>query len=116
MKLNATSSARRRSGESGASLKEMIMKAVGNELKVGGDNSGQERTLSRKSQLLVIAAVIVLGALLVGSAIWTSPDLSPQAASQAEGDTPAPTALEFEYFPAQYVNQGKEIEEHIQAF
>lgn len=91
------------------------MKSAGNELKVGGGSSGGK--LSPRSQMLVIAAVVALGALLIGSAHWTRPntDSSPQAASQMEGDAPAaPTA--FEYFPAQYVNQGKEIEEHIQAF
>jgi hypothetical protein len=115
MKLSATSSARHRSGESGAFLKEMIMKTVGNELKVGGD-SGQEEKLSLKSQLLVIAAVVGLGGVIIGGAQWTHPDAgAAQGAEQTEGDASAAPAA-FEYFPAQYVNQGKEIEEHIQAF
>jgi hypothetical protein len=115
MKLNATSSARHRSGESGAFLKEMIMKTVGNELKVGGD-SGQEGKLSLGSQLLVIAAVVVLGSVIIGGAQLTQPDAGvSQGAAQSEDDASVAPGT-FEYFPAQYVNQGKEIEEHIQAF
>jgi hypothetical protein len=112
MKLNATSSARHRSGESGAFLKEMIMKSAGNEVKVG-DDSGQERKLSLRTQLLVIVAVAGLGAVIIGGAQWTHPDAgASQGAEQADGDATSA----FEYFPAQYVNQGTTIEEHIQAF
>jgi hypothetical protein len=115
MKLNATSSARHRSGESGAFLKEMIMKSVGNEVNVAG--GGGEGSLSPKTQLLVVAAVVALGALLIGSARWTLPstDSSSRATSQTEDEAPAAPPA-FEYFPAQYVNQGKEVEEHIEAF
>jgi len=91
------------------------MKSVGNELNVGGE-SGQEGKLSLRSQLLVIAAVVGLGSVIVGGAQWTHPQAgASQGAAQSEDDASAAPGA-FEYFPAQYVNQGKEIEEHIQAF
>jgi hypothetical protein len=93
----------------------MIMKSVGNEVNVVG--GGREGNLSPKTQLLVVAVVIALGALLIGSTHWTRPgtDSSSRAASHAEDEAPAAPPA-FEYFPAQYVNQGQEIGEHIQAF
>jgi hypothetical protein len=46
----------------------------------------------------------------------TQPDAGvSQGAAQSEDDASVAPGT-FEYFPAQYVNQGKEIEEHIQAF
>ena len=55
--------------------------------------------------------------VLVGGARWSDRDAGtaqqavaqPNAAAQAEPAT-------FDYFPAQYVNQATEAEEHIQAF
>jgi hypothetical protein len=69
------------------------------------------------SRLQVIAAAVGLAVLLVGGARWSDRDagpaqqaaVQPMAAAQAE-----PTA--FDYFPDQYVNQAREVEEHIQAF
>ena len=90
------------------------MKSVGNEVNVVG--GGREGSLSPKTQLRVVAGVIVLGALLVGSAHWTLPSTdSSSRVTKTEDEAPAAPPA-FEYFPAQYVNQGKEVEEHIQAF
>jgi hypothetical protein len=66
----------------------------------------------------VLAIVVVLCvAVLLAVSRWTP---SGQAAAEAEGVSHPPqigdASLPFEYFPAQYVNQAKEPEEHIQAF
>lgn len=78
-----------------------------------GQGSGDPRT----SRLRIIAAVIGLAVLLVGGARWSHRDAGTeqQAAAQPKAEAQAePT--KFDYFPAQYVNQAKEVEEHIQAF
>ena len=90
------------------------MKSAGNELKMGGD-SGPEGKLSLRSQVLVIAAVVGLGSVIVGGAQWAHRDAgASQGAAQTEDASAASST--FEYFPAQYENQATTIEEHIQAF
>jgi len=81
------------------------------------DNIGQSSGEPRKPRLQIIAAVVGLAVLLVGGAQWSQRDAvtvqeaAPQLKAEAQVE---PTT--FDYFPAQYVNQGKEMEEHIQAF
>lgn len=61
--------------------------------------------------------LVVVAALLVGAAVGRA--LPPTAATVATAQpaTPAPQAAEpFVYFPAQYENQAKEVEEYIQGF
>jgi hypothetical protein len=117
MKLSATSSAQRRGGESGAPVKEMVMNVSDKGLNAIQDNIGQSSGEPRKPRLQIIAAVVGLAVLLVGGAQWsqrdavTAQEAAPQLKAEAQVE---PTT--FDYFPAQYVNQGKEVEEHIQAF
>lgn len=93
------------------------MKVSGKRLKVI-HGSAQDPGGSLKLSRLQLIAVVVAGAvLLVGGAQWPKRDAgpAPYAVSQAPAEAQAePTA--FEYFPAQYVNQAKEVEEYIQAF
>lgn len=80
----------------------------------GAQDPGGPLKLSRRQ---VIAIVIGGAMLLVGGAHWPKSDARPgqYAVSQASAEAPAgPSA--FEYFPAQYQNQAKEVEQHIQAF
>jgi hypothetical protein len=116
MKLSATSSAQRRSGESGAGVKERVMNDQDKGLKAVESGSGQDAGRFPGSRLQVIAAAVGLVVLLVGGAEWSHRDAATdQAAAQPESAAQAePTA--FDYFPAQYLNQAKEVEEHIQAF
>ena len=92
------------------------MKSGGNGLKVIHSNSGQEADQSRKLRGWIIAAVIGLGVLLVGGAQWShrNASSSQQTAAQPAAAQAEPAAID--YFPAQYLNQATEKEEHIQAF
>lgn len=80
-------------------------------------NSGQGTGDLRTFRLRVIAVVVGVAVLLTGGAQWSHRDagtaqevaVQPKAEAQAE-----PTTID--YFPAQYVNQATEAEEHIQAF
>jgi hypothetical protein len=85
-------------------------------LKAVESGSGQGAGRLPGSRLQVIAAAVGLAVLLVGGVQWSHRDAgAEQAAQQPESSAQAePTA--FDYFPAQYVNQAKEVEEHIQAF
>ena len=80
-------------------------------------NVGQGSGEIQKPRLRIIAAVVGLAVLLVGGAQWsqrdavTAQETAPQSKAEAQVE---PTT--FDYFPAQYVNQAKEVEEHIQAF
>lgn len=93
------------------------MSARENGLKVIHSNTGHGTGEPRTSRLRIIAAVVGLAVLLVGGAQWSQrdPALAQNAASQPAAEAQnEPTA--FEYFPAPYVNQAKEVEEHIEAF
>ena len=79
-------------------------------------DSQENRTESRHIQIARATAVflvlVVMGYAIstqVESAIDTSTPAAATASAQQDA-TPAP------YFPAQYVNQGTRVEEHIQAF
>ena len=74
----------------------------------------EERRESSSFARLLSAGVIgfMFGA---GCAIATHLDGTGQESRLAIPAVPAATA-ESDYFPAQYVNQAKEAEEHIQAF
>lgn len=80
-------------------------------------NVGQGTGDPRTSRLRIIAAVVGLAVLLVGGAKWSQLDAEPaqEAAAQPKAEAQAGPAT-IDYFPAQYVNQAKEVEEHIQAF
>ena len=56
-------------------------------------------------------ASVIVFALVFGAA-----QQGPQAENGAQMVGSADTSVAVEYFPAQFVNQGKEIEAHIQAF
>ena len=93
------------------------MKTTDKGLKVIHGSRGQDADRTPTTGLQIIAAAVGLAVLLVGGARWSHRDegtaqeasAQPTAAAQAEPTT-------FDYFPAQYVNQAKEVEEHIQAF
>lgn len=68
-------------------------------------------------RIRLVGPIILLVALMLGTAHWA------QSSGDAAANTPAQqeshlsnTAAQFEYFPAAYVNQATEREEHIQAF
>jgi hypothetical protein len=118
MKLIATSSAQHRGGESGAPVKEMVMNARDKGLKVIHGSNGKDVRQFPTSRLQVIAAAIGLAVLLAGGASTLPQSDSDRANGTAEqpgaAEQSAPAA--FIYFPAQYVNQATEAEEHIEAF
>jgi len=139
MKLNATSSAQRRGGESGAPVKEMAMDVSTEGRQATQDNVGQYTSNPGAFRLRVAAAVVGLAVLLAGGAQWSQHDAGtaqeaeaqPKAEAWLQHDAalaPEPTAQPeaaaqaappaIDYFPAQFVNQAKdkEVEEHIQAF
>ena len=116
MKLKATSS-RNAGAVDPAFLEVKVMKARDRGLKVVQGSGGQDidRSAIRRSQ--IIAAVIGLVMLAGGGARWAQLDegSAKKAVVPAVPEAQAETAA-TEYFPAQYVNQAKEPEEHIQAF
>ena len=81
--------------------------------------SNQERNNEYRSSMRGLRAVtlflVLLGAGYVSTQVESAVDASksgnPVVAQAGQQDL-EPTA----YFPAQYVNQGKSVEEHIQAF
>ena len=94
------------------------MKAGDKGLKVIHGSNGKDARQFPTSRLQIIAAAVGLAVLLAGGASTLPQSDSdranvtaeqPKAAAQAEPTT-------FDYFPAQYVNQATEAEEHIQAF
>lgn len=94
------------------------MKASDKGLKAIHGSNGKDARQDRTSRLQIIAAAVGLAVLLAGGASTLPQSGSdrandaaeqPKAAAQAEPTT-------FDYFPAQYVNQATEAEEHIQAF
>ena len=78
-----------------------------------GPGSGDPQT----SRLRIIAAVVGLVVLLAGSVRWSqlNAGTAQEAAPQPKAEAQVEPAT-FDYFPAQYVNQAKEVEDHIQAF
>ena len=79
-------------------------------------DSNTESSLSARFARATIMVLALVGAGYAMStqfegAVDASKDGNPVVAQAGQQDL-APTA----YFPAQYVNQGKSIEEHIQAF
>ena len=67
--------------------------------------------------LLGVVVIVGLAVLLAVGAQWSQrePGTAQEAAVQLKPEAQAgPTT--FDYFPAQYVNQATEVEEHIQAF
>lgn len=93
------------------------MKTGENRLRVVEGNGMQRVEWSRKRRLQIIAAVVGLTVLLAGGAQWAQRGAgpAPQAAAQPKAAAQAEPAA-IDYFPAQYVNQATEVEEHIQAF
>ena len=122
------------------------MKPNGNELKVIHGNRSHGIGRSPSSRMQLVAAAVGLAVLLVGGAstmprsdadqantaaahlgseIWTPaepttvdyfPEIPERVADRADGSTAQPGAAASVYFPAQYENQAREKEEHIQAF
>jgi len=80
-------------------------------------NVGQGVGEPRNPRLPIAAAIVSLAVLLAGGAQWSQRDAAP-----AQEAAPQPTAearvepTGFSYFPAQYENQAKEVEEYIQPF
>jgi hypothetical protein len=87
-KLHATSSAQRRSGKSGALVKERIMKSGGDALKGIDSISRQDADRSLNSRLQIAAVAVGLAVLLVGGA-RTLPQIH---ADQADEATAQPSA------------------------
>ena len=122
------------------------MKPNGNGLKMIQDNNGQGTGGLPSSRVQIVAAAVGLALLLVGGAskmpqsnsdrsndagaqptaevqmqaepttLDYFPDSSERAADRASAPAGQAAAAAFVYFPAQYENQGREKEEHIQAF
>ncbi len=79
-------------------------------------NASDSRTES-SSPLRILAALMFV--LMVGSGYAVSTQVG--AVDQAKVAMPAipaagPDQATTDYFPAQYVNQAKEVEQHIEAF
>ena len=93
------------------------MKTSGMGLRVIDGNGGKDTDRFPTSRLQIIAAAVGLAVLVVGGVRWSDRDAGPaqQAAEQPKAAVQAEPAT-FDYFPAQYVNQATEVEEHIQAF
>ena len=94
------------------------MKASDNGLKVIHASDGKDARQFSTSRLQIIAAAVGLAVLLAGGASTLPQSDSDRANDSAEQPGAAAQAAPatFIYFPAQYVNQAKEVEEHIQAF
>ena len=122
------------------------MKPKGNGLQVTHGNSDQGTARVPGSRLQIVAAAVGLVVLLIGGAstlprndadqanaptaqlgseigapaepttVDYSPEMPERAADRVDGATGQPGAAAFVYFPAQYENQAREKEEHIQAF
>jgi hypothetical protein len=67
--------------------------------------------MNTKQSRQISLSLVVLCAAAIGVTAWP-PAQSTTAAQSAPETTPADSS----YFPAQYVNQAKELEPHIQAF
>ena len=80
---------------------------------VDGNVPFQSPARGRGIGVAAVAVVIVLLGAAVGGSL--SPKSGTDAPAQHVALAPEPTQ-EFVYFPAQYVNQATEVEEHIQAF
>ena len=82
-----------------------------------GSNTQSRRINEFGAGPRIVGAIVVLIALVLGGAQWMEYGRDATVLSAAQQE-PADrgTAAQSEYFPAQYVNQGKEIPEHIQAF
>jgi len=111
--VNPTSSAQRRRGEPGAPAKERIVKDMREGLRLI-QNSEQGGDRLPVSRLRVIAAVIALTALIAAGLHWPQGGAGP--AVQETTAQPFPEPGVFDYFPSQFVNQGKEVEEQVQPF
>ena len=82
--------------------------------KPGFDESHDER-IARAWVLGVHIARAAAAAMLVGVIVACAPAEATRATeSGAEPQTQTNTGVD--YFPAQYVNQGREVEEHVPAF
>jgi hypothetical protein len=64
------------------------------------------------SRLRIVAAVIVVAVLVAAAARWPRDD----AVTRAQEAPLHGGSMDIEYFPAQFVNQATEAEEHIPAF
>lgn len=83
----------------------------------GRGNVGHGPGESRNPRLPITAAVVSLAVLLAGGAQWSQRDASTalESAPQPKAEAQA-VAATFDYFPARYENQAKEVEEYIQPF
>ena len=65
----------------------------------------------------IVGPVVVFVALAFGAVQWVHSGRDGAAIDTAQQKAEVSTAVgQFEYFPAQHVNQAKQPEEHIQAF
>jgi hypothetical protein len=80
-------------------------------------NVGQGAGVPRNPRLPIAAAIVSLAVLLAGGAQWSQRDAgtAQEAAPQPKAEAQAVPAT-FDYFPARYENQAKEVEEYIQPF
>ena len=95
-----------------------VMKAQAQHLEVVSANT-ESRGVIREFGVghRIVGPIVVLIALVLGAAQWLhsgGDGAAPSAAQQAPAV--GNSAPQFEYFPAQYVNQATESTEHIQGF
>ncbi len=86
---------------------------------IAGVNESGQQEAGAQSMQRVAALWGILFALLLGAAAWVAVanEVNTTRASISTAPVaPAQTVQEIGYFPSTYVNQGTEIEEHIQAF
>jgi hypothetical protein len=93
------------------------MKTSDKGLKLIHSNSGRDADQLSRLRLRIIAVAVGLIVLLAGAGRWSPFDAGPQqqAGVQPKAETQAEPAS-IDYFPAQFLNQATEVEEHIQAF
>jgi hypothetical protein len=65
----------------------------------------------------IVGPIVLLVALMLGTAQWAhSPGDAAAVEPGQQQSTVNNTAAPFEYFPAAFVNQAQQYEDHIQAF
>jgi hypothetical protein len=106
-----------RSGSIRHSLKETIVDLRQHVTPIRGQQlHGVTGNVSRPRRVVSMVAIIV-AALLVGAAVGRVLPTKSEAVAAAQTTSPASQPAEtFVYFPSQYENQAKEVEEYIQPF
>jgi hypothetical protein len=78
--------------------------------------TGQENRTESRNATRFAAAIMFLVLAGAGYAVATQVDSTADPSSLAVATTAAQDPAPTVYFPAQYVNQAKSVEEHIQAY